>query len=201
MTGLLDQGFGMEALARATLVVLMRDLNDELAAQEAAWADADEALALARGEEPAPIPMEPVEPRNFHLGNVPSLLEETTPKESYPNVAVMAYRSGPGGAGGGDHFAEYSNAVYVETMVKASPEEGEEVCDRRVWRTAEAINNVIQRSGDLGGLSYDLGPEPQCLVSEVFERPENPREGHGPKWYWQAARIEYTVSKYSPFGR
>ena len=199
MTGLLDPGTGMERIARETLVVLMDGLNEELDRLQDEWADDDEELALRRGEEPYLIELEHVAPQNFYLGNVPSLAEDNAPQDRYPNVAVMAYRSGPAATDDGDHYSERANAVYVETMVKAAPDEGEEVCDRRIWRTAEAIHNVLQRDGTFNGYAYDTGPTPTCLISEVFTRPINPRESSGARWFWQAARIEYTVSKYSPF--
>lgn len=199
MSVLVDPGFGLEEVATGALYLLMDGLNEELEEIEAFKAPADEALADRRGVEYVPVTLEQVEDENFHLGHVPSLIEDSTPLDSYPALSVMAYRAGPAGTDAGDHYAEYKDSMYVELLVKASPSEGEEVCDKRAWRTADAVHNVIMRDRTLMGAVYEVGDSPTCLVSEVFVRPSNPSEGHGEDWFWQAARIEYGVNKYSPF--
>lgn len=197
--GYLDRGFGLEGAARGALVLLLEGLNEELASQEALWATMDEQLDSMRERDYAPVTQEPVELDNFYLGHQPYLLDETAPLTKYPNVSVMAFTAGPAGADFGDHFTEYSDRIYVETMVKASPAEGAEVCDKRIWRAADAVHNVISRDSSLRGAVAGLSEDPTCIVSEVLTRAANAAEGHGEEWFWQAARIEYVVSKISPF--
>jgi hypothetical protein len=193
----LQTGFGLEEIARETFLILIDKLNGELLLQEAAWEQNDRDLAARRGIAYSEITLEEIPLNNFHLGNEPSLITDETPMLSYPSVSVMAYRAQPDAIDDFDQAANYRDNLYVETVVKSSPVEGPEVCDRRIWRTAESINNVIMRNRTLNGIVSEIDRSPTCIVSEVFKRPQE--SDHGEDWYWQAARIEYGVTKLSPF--
>lgn len=195
-------GIGLEQIARGAYRVLHFGLNAELAQIESEMASADEDMASMRGVQYVPVSLEPVERENFHLGHVPSLIVDDSgwmpPLGWYPAVSVMAYRAQPSaGNAGWDQASSYVNALYVEALVKASQEEGEEVCDLRIWRTIEAINRVLMRDRSLGGVVQEVG-EPTAIVSEVFTRPQSD-ENSEITWFWQAGRVEYGVDKVSPF--
>jgi hypothetical protein len=199
MTDLFSQGFGLEEAAMGATKMLIEGLNDELVAVQDSRADADQELDDLRGIEYFPVELEAVALEDFHLGHDPSLLEDGTTLDRYPSISVMSYRAAPAPTDTGDQYSEYRDSLYVELLVKASPQEGAEVCDKRAWRTANAVHNVIARDRTLGGTTYEIEGAPTCLVSEVFTRAKNASEGHGEPWFWQAARIEYGVDKYSPF--
>lgn len=200
MTGLLEGGIGLEKIATGALIVLIEDLNDCIEAEEAKYSDEDETLDHLRDRPYTPVTLEKVALEDFYLGNVPSLIEESTPLDRYPNVASMAYRAAKAvGDASNDHAEEFQNVLYIEALVKASPSEGEEICDKRIWRTVEAIHAAISKDRSLRGRVYEMEGTPTVIVSEVFSRPKNANEGHGEDWFWQAARIEYIVNQISPF--
>lgn len=202
MDFLSDPSFGLEIVATGLISQIINGLESEQDVVDVRFAPLDQYLDDLRGKEYTPIELESVPVENFHLGNDPTLIDEgdgRVPLDKYPNVCVMAYQVSQGSDDDGDQFASYTNIAYVETMVKSSPTEGAEVCSKRIWRQADAINNIVMRDRTLGGSVYEFGDAPSCIVSEVFERPKRPDEGHGENWFWQSARIEFAVNKYAPF--
>lgn len=191
------KGFGMEELSVSAFNVLFDELNDELAAVEVEKVELDRQLAARRRARYEPILLERIEDENFHCGNRPSLATDDEPLESYPNCAVMAFQSRPAAQDDYDQGANYQDGIYVEVMVKASPEEGAETCNRRIWRTVDAANNVMLRNRTLGGSIEDIGGSPSAIISEVFKRPG--QSDYGEDWFWQSGRIDYAPTKFSPF--
>jgi hypothetical protein len=194
---------GLEEIASEAFVVLHGALNAELAQIESESVAHDQRMDDIRGRQFQPVTLEPVDRNNFHLGHQPSLIDDDTPLESYPAVSVMCYRAQPSASSATfDHGTGYRNTLYVETLVKAGPEDPEEpyrtaeVCDKRIWRTIEAINNVLMRNQDLNGTIVCL-EEPMAIISEVFERPESDINTEI-SWLWQAGRVEYGITKFSP---
>src|SRR4051812_37381303 len=115
---------GMERVAREVLKILAAELNDELAAQEAAWTSLDADMNTWLGLTNEPTTLERVELDNFVLGHRPSFLE--APIEKYPNVAVMSYMTRPGGDNTMDQFFGLSTTIAIEVMCKAGPYERED---------------------------------------------------------------------------
>ncbi len=181
---------GLERVARETLIVLIETLNDELAAQEIAWAPLDEDLATRRGLTYEPTLLEPVELQNFYLGYQPSLINAEV--EKYPNVSVMADRAGsaPGGEAF-DHIDVYLLSLSIELMVKSL--KSEEEVNLRVQRMADAVNICMLGNKTLRGKVSAFEGAPDVNVSEVFVMKE--KKAYGPEWVWQGARLEYVVRK------
>jgi hypothetical protein len=178
-------------------LVLIKELDVEIAKEQDKWFSRDQELAEVRGLEFEEVEVEPIAQENFHLGFQPSLIEATAPRSQYPNVVVMSFQARPTPQDDFDQVANYSDRLYVETMVKASLKDGPEVADRRVKRTANAINNVVMRNRTLRGSTADIGPTPSFDVSPVFTRLSE--QDSGQDWYWQAGRIDYMIHKFSPF--
>ena len=197
-----EVGIGLEEIAVGAFVALFSELNAELAVIQAEKIEVDEMLAELRGLQPQPIELEPVGRSSFHLGHVPSLIADdsgwTPPLDWFPSASVMAYRANPSpGSGAWDQANSYLDSLYVEVIVKSSEHEGEEVCDRRIWRTVEAVNRVLMRNQTLGGIVTGL-ENPTAVVSEVFTRGESDENPEN-VWFWQAGRVDYGVVKFSPF--
>lgn len=199
-------GIGLEEIATAAFTVLHGALNAELAQIEASKVDSDRMLDEMRGKQFEPVTLEPIERGNFHLGHVPSLIVDENgyaPElNRFPAVSVMCYRAQPSPGGAlFDHANEYADSLYVESIVTAGPDDGtgrmEEVCDKRIWRTVEAVNNVLMRNQTLNGNVVAL-EQPTAVVSEVFLRPQSDLNTEI-TWFWQAGRVEYVVTKFSPF--
>lgn len=193
--GPFDMSFGLEEMARSLLIMMHDEIDGKLSDIEDEWADEDESLDEMREIEHSPVPLEPI--KTYLLGHQPFLIEERTPVTVFPALATMAFRAGESPESDGDHFDEFENAVFVEVFVKASPTEGAEACDKRAWRTAEAIHRVVMQDPSLKGKCIELS-EPSCVISEVFTREFNSAEGFGEEWFWQAARVEYGAKKISP---
>jgi hypothetical protein len=199
MSLLSDPTMGMERLAREVLKILVAELNTELDAQETAWAALDQELATVLGIELAPTELEHVESPNFVLGHRPSFIE--APIDRYPNVAVMSYMTRPGGDQSMDEFFGLSTTIAIEVMCKAGPYEredqsgdGEELVNRRTQRTVEAIFRVLTRNKTLHGLADQITTAPVVGISEVEERQDD-ISGRGGFFFWQAGRIELTVTR------
>lgn len=189
---------GLEQIQRATLTQLFHGLNDTLVLVQAAWDPSDEQLDELRGLDYVPTVLEPVASENFYEGFRPSLI--SAPITNYPNVAVMAYTATPGpGTELYDHQEKYRLSLVVEGMVKASPDEGEEACNRRAQRMAEAINAVITADATLGGTVSGLDATPTIRIAELFTRKE--KSNYGDHWFWQGCRLEYAVRKEAVIGQ
>lgn len=187
-------GANTEAIQRGALLLLHRDLNTVLGNVEAVWNSADEDFAARMDRPFQPTVLERVASQDFHEGFRPSLIK--APIDRYPNVAVMAYSATPGaGSELYDHQEKYRVTVVVETMVRASPEEGEEVCNRRAHRMVEAVNLVLSSDPTFGGIVSGFDSTPTTRVTELFTRKSDKNARSGPEWFWQGGRLEYTVRK------
>lgn len=189
-----DTSFGLEEMARSLLIMMHDGIDDKLSEIEDEWADEDESLDELREIDHHPVPLEPI--KTYLLGHQPFLIEEKTPVTVFPALAAMAFRAGESESDG-DHWDEFENAVFIEVFVKASPQEGAEACDKRAWRTAEAVHRVVMSDPSLKGRCVELSA-PSCVISEVFTREYNSAEGFGEEWFWQATRVEYGAKKISP---
>lgn len=194
----LQQGFGLEQISFLMWDTLTDRLNDEIAVQEAANAEMDEYIATKRGLTYEPIVIERIDIQNFFKGSKPSLVEGRLGSDGYPAISVVADDSRPAPFDDFDQGSSYQDGVYVDIVVKASEVEGEEICNARCYRTADAVNNVLLADPTFGGAIGGLGT-PSVFVSPLSQTSANNR-GHGPSIHYQVARIEYSLDKLSPFG-
>lgn len=202
------QTLGLEDISMAASLVLVARLNDAIADFESEMEPMDIMMDEARGRQHTPVEIERVDvARNLHVGSSPSLIIDETgwlpPLTDWPAVSVMAYRANPSsGDSSFDHGASYANALFVEAFVKAGPDAGAperrvEVCNKRIWRTLEAINRVLMSDSTLGGVINGLD-SPTAVISEAFAREEDDL-GSQTLWFWQAGRVDYVVNKFYPF--
>jgi hypothetical protein len=173
--------FGSERVAREAVIVLLETLNDTIPDLDSEWAPLDEELATLRGVDYVPIELEPLETENFYLGHRPSLIEADVDK--YPNVSVMADRVGASSGNDVDQATDYDISLWVEVMVKSL--DSEEEVNARVQRLADAANRCMMSNRTLRGVVSE--------ISDVFVRKE--KTAYGKKWFWQGARLQYTVEK------
>jgi len=188
---------GMEQIQRVVLYALMQELNPALVRVAAAWSASDMNLAALRDVDYAPTTLQSVLPMNFYDGHRPSLIGASI--EKYPNVAVIISRATVAPESSQyDHQSCYRVPCLVELMVKATQEEGEEVCNRRAHRMVEAAHAVILANETLGGLVSGFEAEPTGSTTQLFTRKE--QSHHGPEWLWQGGRIECVYRKESSRG-
>ncbi len=192
---------GREQIQRVALIILSRELNSALERVAEAWEQSDADWAAMREVDYVPTVLESVEAANFHDGHRPSLI--TAPIDQYPNVAVMVSRStvSPESAQY-DHQEDYRVPLVVEVMVKVSPAEvlaspdgGEEICNRRAQRMVEAVHAVLTANPTLGGMVSGFATVPTGITTQLFVRKE--KAHHGPNWLWQGGRIECVYRKES----
>lgn len=200
----LQSNVGLEQIATGAFEVLFLGINAEIAQIESEMVTFDQEKDEARGRIYKAVTLEPVDRNNFHLGHQPSLILDETPLTAYPSVSVMAYRSQTApGSNLFDYGNNLRNSMYVEIVVKAGPIDPREpwlafeICNKRLWRTVEAANAILMRHQDLNGLVSGL-EDPSGISSEAFTRPESDENPEN-DWCWQAARLEYLVTKFSPF--
>lgn len=193
---------GMPEIQRAAFFVLFDTLNDALVLVEQSWATSDQSFSDRTGRPFVPTTLEPVEDDNFHEGLDPSLIQ--APIEKFPNCSVLAYRATPGpGAALLDHQEVYRVSLTIEAMVKATPEEGVDICNRRCNRMVQAVHTCLMANQTLGGIVSGFDGTPTINVTEMFTRKDRggdassrgTRTSYGPEWLWQGARLEYAVRK------
>jgi hypothetical protein len=180
---------GIEAIQRAAFVQLFADLNPALAQMSLYMTSSDEQIAALTGIPYEPTSVEPIVVENFYEGHRPSLIN--APIEKYPNCAVMANQATPGVPDLIDQADAYRCVLAVEIMVKSYENEG--TTNRRVQRTAEAVNVALMKDQTLGGAVASFDAPPVVVIGDLFVRKE--RTSYGPEWYWQGARLEYAIRK------
>jgi hypothetical protein len=190
MTVIREPVLGLEQIQRAMLLQLIANVNRAIGQVEAWMAAEDEALAATQGLPYVPTLIERIAPQNFVEGHRPSLI--SAPIGNYPNVAVWAVRGSPTPESETfDQLSSHSVLVYVEIMVKS--ETSEEEVNRRIQRTAEAVNIAVSLDHTLGGVVYGFDGDALLELADVFTRKE--QTAYGPEWFWQGARLEYAVRK------
>lgn len=197
-----ESGTGLEELQRAMLVHLHANVDGILDELNEKWKPLDEELSETLELEHVDSPCEHI--AVFSDGHRPSFIE--APIDNYPNVSVMAYRAEPAPEQW-DQGDTFSDTVYVELLVKSptfseeeqdSKTDAESIVNRRVQRTADAVQRAVADDPTLGGSSYTLQAPPTVDITDVFVRRESVKTG-GDKWLWQAARLEWKSTKYSSF--
>jgi len=191
-------GTGMEAIQAAAIQMLVTNLPAALAAEQASWVTADATMESVLGHGiPLPVALETIPSQNIYPGHVPSLIE--APLHKYPNLCVLVDQLS-GDTDTLDNFWVPTAALAVEIMVKSGFYDtddatgvGEEICNRRILRTVNAVATVFEQNRTLGGVVEPFSDPQRISVSDVFVRREE--KSRGPRWFWQGARIDYNVPK------
>ena len=185
---------GVEEVQLAVWNRLFDGLNTALSDVATYFEDLDEDVWEKTGNDPldfVPTELEEVEPENFYLGHVQSLVRDA-PITKFPNCCVFTTQAvAAANAQQLDQLEAYRDSVSVEIMVKSSASEQE--VNRRALRTAEAVNITLQRDITLGGKIYGFENAPTVIIGDVFIRKET--TAYGPEWYWQGVRLEYAIRK------
>lgn len=181
---------GLELIQRAALVHLFNNLNTALSERAEYAHESDEALASYMGVQYEKTEIEEIANENFYEGHRPSLIK--APIENYPNISVWSVRATPHPESAfSDHTNIWNVLLFVEIMCKSERDEGE--VNRRIIRTTEAVNAVMQSDPTLGGSCTGFTTDVTPSLSDVFMRKRD--TSYGDPWFWQGARLEYVVRK------
>jgi len=192
-------GTGLEAVQAAAYALLVNNLNDAIGEMEARGQAFDDDLSARVGFDVTrgvPTTLERIEePQAFVYGHRPSLID--APVDLYPNASVMAFAS-TGSAEQLDQLDGRRDVLQVEVMVKAldKHEDGtaEELCNRRIHRTADAVIMVFAGDRTLGGAVAEISEEPSVEHGNVFVRKRDTRMGA--RFLWQGTHIEWAVERF-----
>lgn len=186
----------MEDLVDLMIDTLEAKLNDQLVVQAESREPNDQARAARRGVEYVPITLDPVAPTSFHVGSVPSLIQDDLPEDAYPYVAVTFDDSTPDPEDARqDHRNVYRDTIMVHTVAKASLAEGPEFAFRRAARMAEAAYSVVMGDAMLARMVRGVSNPMRALISEPFRfNPTGIEEGD---MFWQSAGAQYAAKVYT----
>lgn len=192
MTLITEPILALEAIQRTAFLILFDQLNGAVDQINTFMATDDEELDNHLGRPYVPTVIELIEAGNFYEGHRPSLIDAAV--EKYPNCSVWGVRTVPAPESSTlDQISISQTLLYIELMARSSPEEGEGIVNRRLLRMAEGVNLCVMSNPTLRGLVNGRESDPTVNVSEVFTRKE--RTAYGPHWFWQGARVEFTVRK------
>jgi hypothetical protein len=200
-----DASIGWEPVARAVRLILARDLDAEIDRQADQWAAADLQMQVM-GFDPGvgQVDVEHVPIGHLHEGPHESLLD--APVSAFPNVSMNAYLNAPSGVQDHSYLTSSDITLYVETMVVAGPVvEGletafETIVHRRIQRTTEAINTVIQGDATLlGTVLPQQGPPRGGIGRQSWVK--NDDDETGKRYLWHGSRLQYTLQRASTRGR
>jgi hypothetical protein len=190
-------------IQKAAVTILYGNLNAAIDAINATNAVLDAAWYTGLSRTDPMFAAEHIPGDNFYAGHVPGLIN--APVAKYPNVACIA-NSGTPQESTDDWGEMYTLTLAVEIMCKShsigdadDETQAQLEVNARVQRTMEAVHAVLstETNRTLGGLVPKIAATPAVIVSDVFTRREE--KSRGPKWFWQGARLEYAVDKYSGY--
>lgn len=179
----------LNKIQRQAFYTLFAGLNGFIAAAESALHDSDVEFEAITGRTLGVRSIERIAPDNFVEGYKPTLID--APITAYPNCSVWTTRA-TGLGTDYDHIDVFNISLFVEVMVKSSPDEGEDLVNQRATYTADAAHACLKADESLGGLIFNVGV-PTANLSGVFTRKE--QTAYGPHWFWQSCRLEYAVRK------
>lgn len=192
MTLITEPILGLEKIQRTAFLILFDQLNGAVAQINDFMASDDEDLDVHLGRPYVATVVDPIAAGNFYEGHRPSLIDAAV--DSYPNCSVWGVRTQPAAESSSlDQISISQTLLYIELMAKAAPEEGEGIANRRLLRMVEGVNLCVMSNSTLRGLVNGRESDPIVSISEVFTRKE--RTAYGPHWFWQGARVEFTVRK------
>lgn len=194
-----DGAMGWEPIARATRLILARDLNDEIDSHSEKWSAADLQLQQM-GFDPGvgQVDVDHVPDDHLHEGPHESFL--SAPIEMFPNISVMAYLNRPSARQGYASMPTNDITLEVVTICAAGPiPDGletafETIVHRKIQRTSEAVIAVIQNDKTLLGtvLPQELPPS-GGIGKQSWIRPRNGETG--PMDIFHGSRLQYTLQR------
>ncbi len=195
----------LELIERSVVEIVAAGINDQIDAQNDLWLPRDAEFYATMGRTvPTDSAIEHVELDHIYSGSVSALID--APPELYPNIAIMCYRGIANPNAGGDWTERYAVTLAIELMVKAignsdKPDTAAdaaiaEVANSRCKRTVTALQHCLKsdKARTLGGNVPRIGGTPTVMVTDVFVRREE--RGHGPRWFWCGARLEYSIDQW-----
>lgn len=194
-----QHSIGFEEISRAARHMLITNLDDGLAEQEAKWATADLQEQAEWGATVGQVELERFDPSHIFAGPHRSMIE--APPELFPNISIMAYVA----KADADDFDQLDTSMitmFVETMVITGPigESAQDLLDhetivhRRIQRTTEAVCDVFKRDPMLMGTVRPFQRPPNGGIGESsWVRRED--KGKGPRFLWQGSRLQYTLQR------
>lgn len=192
MTLITEPILGLESIQRTAFLILFDQLNGAVVQINNFMAIDDQELDAHLGRLYVPTVIEPVAAGNFYEGHRPSLIDAPVP--NYPNCSVWGVRTSPAAESPAlDQMSISQTLLFIELMAKSAPEEGEGIVNRRLLRMVEGVNLCVMSNPTLRGLVNGREADPTVSISEVFTRKE--QTAYGPHWFWQGARVEFTVRK------
>lgn len=197
------EGLGTEEVVDEVFLVLRDSLNSAIESQQARMDEIDQERAARLGIPLERLVIEPVDVTsrpgfpfgNFHVGSIPSFVQDGDRVENYPMVAVTAGRTVPAGDGLVDQLRVFNNAVSIHSFGRANPQEGPEVAYRRVMRMAEAVHQIVHGHPQLRDLLQGVQGPTLVERSEPWLFPVG--DGHGEDWCWMAVMHQYQIKNYS----
>jgi len=193
------RGIALERIQAEVMLLLQAKLPDELVRISQAYSGYDQRIAAQLSDaELGPMNLEP--PVSYFPGHKASAIG--LPKEQYPIVYGMAYRSVRDALRDADQYDARLSYMYVEGIVKA---ETQGVVNRAVQRYAEAVHNVVSDSGNVNGIVHEV-PVPEITIYDEQDRPSGGAtsdgfvDGSGDVWWWQGFRLEWAFPTMHTFG-
>lgn len=190
---------GLERIQRAVAVLMLENINDEIAAQNTLWTPRDADWLATVGRPDPGFELEEIQPQNIYSGTIPSLI--TSPPSAYPNLSVIAYVASPVGISD-DVIEAYQITLALEFMVKSL--DSEEVVNARIHRTLEAGHNVLTSDRNRRIPDFDdesivptISSKPTVTISDVFVR--HTTSDPSDRSFYQHGSLTYRVDKYSSY--
>lgn len=205
-----DLRIGAEDLQWGLFQALYKNLNTKLGVEEARGQQLDSAFNTLTSRRLVIVSLDRFDPDHFHMGHRPSLIESSP--DEWPALAVMTFAAGPSSLQTADQMTATRLTASIECITHAGPftvnaqgkidEDGEEIVDRKIKRTAEAIHAVIAEHRYLDGYVFPDEETPTVTWGEVFVRDGRSGTDAEGRYLWQGVRLQYNYNKNSsiPFG-
>ena len=205
--GPLEDLAGFEVVGRATRLVLIDSLNDQIDAAQERWGAADAIFEAAGNDVGIAVQgIEHVPIINVFQGPHKSLLTSTV--DRFPNVSVTAYAVRPGaGDAQNDIHRNVEISLLVELMVRAGPVASatksgigdslfcESLAHRRVERTSEAVLKAIGASQNLLGAVLRITEPRGGIVNTSWVKATE--GGNEQSYVLHGARFQYSLQRLS----
>lgn len=192
----LYEGLGTEELLDNIDLVLRRELNTAIDYQQVSWDQHDQERATEIGKPYTQLVLEKVDPVNFHVGSIPSFVQQEDRLTYYPMVATAPGNTVPDAEDAiADQYSIFQNAVEIHAFTRANPIEGATIAWRRAERMSEAIHQVISTDVNLRRVVAGISGPLFVRRTEPWAYPVE--DGHGEDWWFYGIGRTYQIKNYS----